>query len=179
MHYRHHDPSVRGEGSAGGTGDRAFAAQEEVGTRGATVTSQIVRPDLAIVFEGSPSDDFYFSAAQTQGHMRGGVRSAGWIKSYISNPVFIEYAEELAKKFRNPISGDGPPWRKARTRERSALTAKAVPVLVLGVPSRYVHTHYNFCAKSDLEAAADLAVEVIRGLDAEKIRHICRQDILK
>ena len=51
----------------------AFAAQEEVGTRGATVTSQIVRPDLAIVFEGSPSDDFYFSAAQTQGHMRGGV----------------------------------------------------------------------------------------------------------
>ena len=58
-------------------------------------------------------------------------------------------------------------------------TAKAVPVLVLGVPSRYVHTHYNFCAKSDLEAAADLAVEVIRGLDAEKIRHICRQDILK
>ena len=57
--------------------------------------------------------------------------------------------------------------------------SKAVPVLVLGVPSRYVHTHYNFCAKSDLEAAADLAVEVIRGLDAEKIRHICRQDILK
>ena len=34
----------------------AFAAQEEVGTRGAVVTSQIVKPDLAIVFEGSPSD---------------------------------------------------------------------------------------------------------------------------
>ena len=28
----------------------AFAAQEEVGTRGAVVTSQIVKPDLAIVF---------------------------------------------------------------------------------------------------------------------------------
>ena len=133
----------------------AFAAQEEVGTRGATVTSQIVRPDLAIVFEGSPSDDFY-----------------------ISNPVFIEYAEELAKKF-------GIPFQETVRRGGStnagkiSLTAKAVPVLVLGVPSRYVHTHYNFCAKSDLEAAADLAVEVIRGLDAEKIRHICRQDILK
>ena len=67
----------------------AFAAQEEVGTRGATVTSQIVRPDLAIVFEGSPSDDFYFSAAQTQGHMRGGVQIRRMDKSYISNPVFI------------------------------------------------------------------------------------------
>ena len=99
-------------------------------------------------------------------------------KSYISNPVFIEYAEELAKKF-------GIPFQETVRRGGStnagkiSLTAKAVPVLVLGVPSRYVHTHYNFCAKSDLEAAADLAVEVIRGLDAEKIRHICRQDILK
>ena len=89
-----------------------------------------------------------------------------------------EYAEELAKKF-------GIPFQETVRRGGStnagkiSLTAKAVPVLVLGVPSRYVHTHYNFCAKSDLEAAADLAVEVIRGLDAEKIRHICRQDILK
>lgn len=38
----------------------AFAAQEEVGMRGATVTTQVVKPDLAILFEGSPSDDFFF-----------------------------------------------------------------------------------------------------------------------
>ena len=37
-----------------------FAAQEEVGTRGAQITSQQILPDLAIVFEGSPADDFYF-----------------------------------------------------------------------------------------------------------------------
>ena len=67
------------------------------------VTSQIVRPDLAIVFEGSPSDDFYFSAAQTQGHMRGGVQIRRMDKSYSSNPVFSEYAEELAKKFGIPF----------------------------------------------------------------------------
>ena len=36
----------------------AFASQEEVGMRGATVTSAQVQPDLAIVFEGSPADDF-------------------------------------------------------------------------------------------------------------------------
>ena len=39
----------------------AFASQEEVGMRGATVTSAQVQPDLAIVFEGSPADDFYYS----------------------------------------------------------------------------------------------------------------------
>ena len=35
----------------------AFAVQEEMGTRGATVTANTVKPDLAIVFEGCPADD--------------------------------------------------------------------------------------------------------------------------
>ena len=31
-----------------------FSTQEEVGTRGAQVAAQTVKPDIAIVFEGSP-----------------------------------------------------------------------------------------------------------------------------
>ena len=60
-----------------------------------------------------------------------------------------------------------------------SLTHRAVPVLVLGVPSRYVHSHYNFCAGADMDAATELAAQVIRRLDAGAIRHICRQDILE
>lgn len=155
----------------------ALASQEEVGMRGATVTSQIVKPDLAIVFEGSPSDDFFFDAALTQGKMKGGVQIRRMDKSYISNPVFIGYAMETARK-------RGIKYQEAVRRGGStnagkiSLTGKAVPALVLGVPSRYVHTHYNFCAREDLEAAVDLAAEVIRGLDISMIRHICRQDLL-
>ena len=33
-------------------------------------------------------------------------------------------------------------------------------------------------AKDDLEAATELAAQVIKGLDGERIRHILRQDIL-
>lgn len=155
----------------------AFASQEEVGMRGATVTSQVVKPDLAIVFEGSPSDDFFFDGALTQGRMKGGVQIRRMDKSYISNPVFIEYAIETARKL-------GIKYQEAVRRGGStnagkiSLTGKAVPTLVLGVPSRYVHTHYNFCAREDLEAAVYLAEEVIRGLEPSMIRHICRQDLL-
>ncbi len=155
----------------------AFAAQEEVGMRGAIVTAQVVKPDLAIVFEGSPSDDFYFSAAQAQGRMKSGVQIRRLDKSYVSNPVFIDYAMELARKY-------GIPFQETVRRGGStdagkiSITGKAVPVLVLGVPSRYVHTHYNFCANKDLTAAVDLAAQVIRGLDGERLRHICRLDVL-
>ena len=34
--------------------------------RGATVTAQQVKPDLAIVFEGSPADDFYYRTGVAQ-----------------------------------------------------------------------------------------------------------------
>lgn len=155
----------------------AFAAQEEVGMRGATVTSQLVQPDLAILFEGSPSDDFFFSATQAQGRMKGGVQIRRMDNSYISNPVFMDYAMEIADKL-------GIRYQEAVRRGGStnagkiSLTGKAVPVLVLGVPSRYVHSHYNFCAREDLEAATELAAQVIKGLDAKRIRHILRQDIL-
>jgi putative aminopeptidase FrvX len=156
----------------------AFAAQEEVGMRGATVTAQRVKPDLAIVFEGSPSDDFFIGAGQAQGKMKGGVQIRRFDQSYISNPVFIEYAEQIAKKF-------GIKFQEAVRRGGStnagviSLTGQAVPVLVLGIPSRYVHSHYNFCAREDLEAASELASAVIKGLDSDKLNHILRQDILQ
>ena len=55
-----------------------------------------------------------------------------------------------------------------------SLTGKAVPVLVLGIPSRYVHSHYNFCAEENVR----MAVEVIRGLDEEKIARILRKEVI-
>lgn len=155
----------------------AFAAQEEVGMRGATVTSQVVKPDFAIVFEGSPADDPYFRVGMAQGALRKGTQIRHMDKSYITNPEFIRYAQEIGEKY-------GIPYQDAVRRGGStnagkiSLTNQAVPVLVLGIPSRYVHSHYNFCAMSDIEATVNMAVEVIRGFDEEKMRRVLRQDIL-
>ena len=153
------------------------AAQEEVGTRGAVVTSQIVKPDLAIVFEGSPSDDFFISAGQAQGCMKKGVQIRILDNSYISNTQFISLAEEVAAKcgikYQESVRRGG-----STNAAKISVTGKAVPCLVLGVPSRYAHSHYNFCAREDLEAASAMAANVIRALDEEKIRHICHQDVL-
>lgn len=154
----------------------AFAAQEEVGTRGATVTAQAVKPDLAIVFEGSPADDFYYVAGLAQCVMGKGVQIRHIDKSYISNPVFMDLAHRI---------GDtkGIPYQDAVRRGGStnagkiSLEGQAVPVLVLGIPSRYVHSHYNFCAAKDVDATVSMAAEVIRSLDQEMIAKILRKDI--
>ena len=154
----------------------AFASQEEVGTRGALVTSQVVKPDLAIVFEGSPADDLYFSAGLAQGALKKGAQIRLMDKSYISNTEFCELARKTADRL-------GIPYQETVRRGgstnagRISLTGKAVPVLVIGVPSRYVHTHYNFFAMEDLKASVRLAAEVIKALDPESMNHILRQDL--
>lgn len=154
----------------------AFAAQEEVGTRGADVTAAQVQPDLAIVFEGSPADDFYYGKEKSQGALHGGTQIRCMDKSYITNPTFLEYAHELAREIQIPCQ-DTVRRGGSTNAGKISLSGRAVPTLVLGIPSRYVHSHYNFCAKEDIESTVRLAVEVIRNLNAERIAHLTHQDL--
>lgn len=156
----------------------AFAVQEEAGMRGATVTSQMVKPDFAIVFEGSPADDFYYSAGLAQGSLRKGTQIRHMDVSYISNPEFIRLAQEIGDKcgirYQDAVRRGG-----GTDAGKISLEGKAVPVLVLGIPSRYVHTQSNFCAMEDIDATVQMAVEVIRALNEETMGRILRKDILK
>jgi putative aminopeptidase FrvX len=155
----------------------ALAAQEEVGERGATVTAQRVKPDLAIVFEGSPSDDFYFGVQQAQCRMGEGTQIRIMDKSYISNPAFISIAEQIAAKYH--IRYQEAVRRGGGTNAGViSLTDHAVPVLVLGVPSRYVHSHYNFCKAADVDATIELAYRLVRELGSDEVNHILRKGIL-
>ena len=154
----------------------AFASQEELGMRGATVTSQVVRPDLAILFEGSPADDFYFSAGLAQCALHRGVQIRHMDVSYVANPVFMKKAREIGDKYGIPYQstvrrGGGTDAGKI------SLEGKAVPVLVLGIPSRYVHTSNNFCALEDVDAAVRMATELIKSMDESMMNEILRKDL--
>ena len=49
------------------------------------------------------------------------------------------------------------------------LAGKAVPVIVIGIPVRYAHTHYGISAYADFENAVKLACEILKRLDEEQI----------
>ena len=155
----------------------AFAVQEELGMRGAAVTSQAVKPDLAIVFEGSPADDFYFSAGLAQCTLHKGVQIRHLDVSYLGNPVFMKKAHEIGDKYGIPYQ-DTVRRGGGTNAGKISLEGKAVPVLVLGIPSRYVHTPSNFCALEDIDAAIRMAVELIKAMDQFMIDEILRKDLL-
>lgn len=154
----------------------AFAAQEEVGMRGASITARHVKPDLAIVFEGSPADDTFFEPGLSQSALKNGTQIRHIDAGYISSPEFIRFATAICEE--KGISYQSAVRRGGCTNAASiSLADKAIPCLVLGVPTRYVHTHYNFCAVQDIQATLQLAAEVIKKLDSSAVNHILKQDI--
>lgn len=151
-----------------------FAAQEEVGMRGAKITSARVKPDLAIVFEGSPADDIYFDETTAQGSLNKGTQIRHMDQSYIGSSEYIQYAKEIAK--RNNIKFQSAVRRRGSTNAGAIhLSNEGVPVLVLGIPSRYVHTHYNYCSINDIDDTIELATNVIKELDKESIDKILKK----
>jgi putative aminopeptidase FrvX len=145
-----------------------FASQEEIigGYRGAYVISQVIKPDLAIVFEGPPADDVYLDKYESQGRLKGGAQMSYFDPSYIGNREFLNYAKNLAEK--NNIKYQCSVHKRGGTNAAVIhISNKAVPSLIIGVPTRYIHTHYNYCAEADIDAAIDLATVVVKNLNKQ------------
>lgn len=149
----------------------AFAAQEEVGCRGAKVTAQVVKPDFAIVFEGSPSDDFFTDQYTAQCQLKKGVQIRVIDGGMISHGGFLRYAKKIAEEHNIPYQIG---VRRSGSTDGSAIHAshKAVPCVVLGIPTRYAHTHYCYLAEEDLDATIKLATEILKSLNEETIKEI-------
>ncbi len=147
----------------------AFASQEEIGVRGARITSQVVKPTLAIVFEGTPSDDFFVPSSEAQGAMKKGAQIRHIDGGMLSNPAFIKFARKIAEEKGITVQFA---VRQAGSTNGAAIHAAGagVPVLVLGIPTRYAHTHYCYAAESDIDACVNLAVEIIKTLNAENVK---------
>ena len=141
-----------------------MSAQEEVGLRGAAVSSRRVDPKVAILFEGTPADDTFSESWMIQGGMGMGPQLRHRDNSMITNPRFAEFALDVARKagikhqeaVRSSGGTDGG---------RVHLSNLGVPTIVLGVPVRYVHAPNCFASFEDYQNAVRWCTEIIKALD--------------
>lgn len=145
-----------------------FSTQEEMGTRGATVTANRIKPDIAVVFEGCPADDSFSEPYMVQTAIKHGPMLRHIDARMITNPRFQRFALDIAEKNGIPVqesvrsggSTNGAPIH---------LSSSSVPVIVVGLPVRYIHSHYGIASFADFTNTVKLAVEVIKALDADSI----------
>lgn len=147
----------------------SISVQEEVGCRGAKVNVNTIKPDLAIIFEGSSADDTFMDSYDSQGGLKKGTQIRHFDMRLIANHRLISFSKSVARENNIPF--------QCAVRSRGGTDAgsihienRAVPCLILGMPVRYVHTHYGFTALEDYRASIDLTVELIKRLNLDQLQ---------
>lgn len=150
----------------------AGTVQEEVGLKGARALANLVQPDICIVLEGAPADDFPDAGGIIQGKLGAGPQVRRYDPSMIANRHLVELILEVAKQLQLPHQ---VAVRESGGTDGSALqiqTTGGVPAVVIGVPVRYAHSHHGIIHLGDLEATVNLVKEVINRLDAITVNQI-------
>lgn len=145
-----------------------LSSQEELGERGMQVAVNQVKPQISICFEGCPADDTFTPAYAIQTVLKKGPMIRFMDKSIVCTPRYQRYTLDLAARQGLAI--------QASVREgggnNGAIVNTAldgIPVIVAGVPVRYIHSHYGITSYYDFEATVELAVAVVKSMTKEII----------
>ncbi|OON92830.1 MAG: hypothetical protein ATN32_09330 [Candidatus Epulonipiscium fishelsonii] len=86
----------------------------------------------------------------------------------ITNPRFQKFALDIAKEYGIPVQ-QAVRTGGATNGGSIHISNMGVPVIVIGIPVRYAHTHYGISSISDLQNSIDLAKKIIKRLNADAI----------
>lgn len=145
----------------------AFSSQEEVGERGVYANYKALQPDLMICFEGCPADDTFQPAYFQQTKLGYGPMLRRFDRSMITNPRFQDFAVEIAKKYEIPMQQS---VRSGGGTDAGRIHQEDVPSIVIGIPVRYIHSHYCYMNFQDYQNAVKLAVALCQNLTKEVIQ---------
>ncbi len=143
--------------------------QEEVGLRGARTSAFCVNPDVALIMEvGLASDLPDIPSEERTVKLGAGPQLFAYDGSMIPNLRLRDLAIDTARELGVPLQievlvrggTDGGPIH---------MHACGVPSLVLGVPTRHIHSHQGIIDRGDFDAAARLTVELVKRLDSKTV----------
>ncbi len=147
-----------------------FSVQEEIGTRGAFGAAFSVRPDIALVLEGTTSADL----ARVEGHKKVTCLGAGPVLGFMDAGTI--YDRGLFEALRDLASENGIPWqikgRIAGGTDASAIqrSREGVRVASISAPVRSIHCPNSVAKISDMRDGLRLARLFIEAVASGRIR---------
>lgn len=149
----------------------AGTVQEENGLKGAGAVAAAVEPDVCLVIEGAPADDFPDASSIVQGKLGGGPQIRYFDPAMIANQALVSLTKTKAEQLGIPYQlavreGGGTDGKEIQR------FGKGVPTLVIGIPVRYVHSHQCIMSLNDLEATVKLVKGLIDVLDEDTVKEI-------
>lgn len=147
----------------------AFTVQEETGLRGAAVAAYGIKPELALVIEGTTCSDVYGSKEHNSvTNIGGGAVMTAMDRAAISDKNYFEFIKKTAEKNNIPLQIKrtimGGTDAGAIQRSRCG-----VPTAVLAVPCRYIHSPVSVMSMHDFECTKRLAEAVLRDIERSEL----------
>lgn len=147
----------------------AATVMEEVGLRGARTTAHLVNPDVCLTLEVDISGDIPgIEKTKAPTKMGAGPSILTFDASMIPNQGLKELVIETAEE-------SGIPYQLSQmafggTDGGVVHTSNAgCPSIVLGVPTRHIHSHAGILSLDDVEHCIQLVMAVIQRLDADTV----------
>ncbi|ENH95796.1 endo-1,4-beta-glucanase [Gracilibacillus halophilus YIM-C55.5] len=136
--------------------------QEEVGLRGAKVAANMIQPDIFYALDASPANDMS-GEDQAFGHLGKGALLRIFDRSMITDHGMRDFVLDTAEKYDIPyqyfISQGGTDAGSVH------ISNQGIPSAVIGICSRYIHTHASIIHVDDYEAAKELLVKLVKSTD--------------
>ena len=143
--------------------------QEEVGTRGATTSAEAVNPDVAFALDVSPIGDIPgIPADQTSEKISGGPSILLYDTRMIPNLKLRDLAIDTAKELDIKLQFSALEFGGYDT-GAIHIHRIGVPSLVIGIPTRHVHSHNSIMRRDDFDSAVRLLVALIQKLDGKTV----------
>ncbi|KUP06716.1 peptidase M28 [Bacillus coahuilensis m2-6] len=146
--------------------------QEEVGLRGAQVAATMIKPDLFFALDASPANDMSGNKSEF-GQLGSGVLLRILDRSMVTHRGMREFILDTAET--NDIPYQYYVSQGGTDAGRVHLTNEGVPSAVIGICSRYIHTHASMIHVDDYAAAKELIVKLIKECDSSTVKSIIEQ----
>ena len=143
--------------------------QEEVGLRGARTSAWTIQPDVGMALEVSIAGDVPgIDKADAQDELGKGPSILMFDSSMIPNLKLRDLMMDTASE--NDIPFQATVMERGGTDAGAIhITTQGVPSIVIGVPSRYIHSHVGIIHRDDYDNTVKLLVAVIKKLDADTV----------
>lgn len=142
-----------------------FTVQEEIGTRGARVAAFQIKPDIALILEGTTCSDVYGSKPHNQVTKLGdGAVLTAMDSAQITDKEFYNLIMNVAKEenIKLQIKKTTMGGTDAGTIQRSG---NGVKTAVLAVPCRYIHSPVSVMNIEDYESLYKISLAVLKKID--------------
>ena len=136
--------------------------QEEVGLRGATTAAFGAQPDITIALDTTIAGDIPgMPGDATVTKLGAGTAIKVFDSSQLPNRKLIAHLKEIANANDIPFQLEVLP-RGGTDAGAFQRAAEGSVTCTISIPSRYVHTTNEMCAKADIQASVDLLAQFLR-----------------